>query len=210
MIELLVVDDHPVVRQGIRTMLSDAQDIVIGDEAVNGFEALDKIREREWHAVLLDLSMPGMDGLDVLKQVRIEKPALPVLVMSIQPEDQFALRALRAGASGYVTKSSAPEELRAAIRTVAGGGHFVSAWLASRLAREVSTGASDHPHEQLSDREYQVMLRIASGRTAKEIAEELSLSPKTVGTYRLRLGRKMGLTSDAEFTAYAFRHRLLV
>src|SRR5262245_25610381 len=160
-------------------------------------------------AVLLDLSMPDIDGLDVLKQMRIEKPALPVLVMSFQPEDQFALRALRAGAAGYLTKSSAPQELMRAIRTVAGGGHHVSAWLGARLAQEVTARTTAHPHETLSDREYQVMLRIASGKTVKEIGAELSLSPKTVATYRLRLAKKMGLSSDSEFTAYAFRHRLL-
>ena len=209
MIRILIVDDHPVVRQGIRTMLSDAPDIAIGDEATGGFEALDKIRRSEWHAVLLDLSMPDIDGLDVLKQVRVDRPTLPVLVMSFQAEDQWALRALRAGAAGYVTKGSAPQELMTAIRTVAAGGHHVSAWLAERLAKEVTARATGHPHEQLSDREYQVMLRIASGKTAKEIAAELSLSPKTIGTYRLRLVKKMGLSSDSEFTAYAFRHRLL-
>lgn len=210
MIQILIVDDHPVVRQGIRTMLSDAPDIVVGAEAASGFDALELIRGRDWHAVLLDLSMPDIDGLDVLKQIRIEKPSMPVLVMSFQPEDQFAVRALRAGAAGYLTKSSAPHELMHAIRTVAGGGHHVSRWLGERLAQEVSSRtAAAHPHETLSDREYQVMLRIASGKTAKEIAAELCLSPKTVATYRLRLGKKMGLSSDSEFTAYAFRHRLL-
>lgn len=209
MIKLLIVDDHPVVRQGIRQILAEARDIVVADEAVNGAAAIAKSQRDDWDAILLDLSMPGSDGLEVLKQLRREHPFLPILVLSMHPEDQFALRAIRAGASGYLTKDSAPDELVNAIRRVVEGGHYLSPWLSERLAREIANGATASPHEQLSDREYQVMLRIASGKTTKEIANELSLSPKTVSTYRLRLSQKMGLTGEAELTAYVFRNRLL-
>ncbi len=209
MIKLLVVDDHPVVRQGIRQILAEASDIVVEDDAVNGAEALEKGRRNGWSAVLLDLSLAGTDGLEILKQLRAERPELPILVLSMHPEDQFALRAIRAGASGYLTKDSAPQELVNAIRRVVGGNPYLSPWLAARLAREVATNTPKPAHEQLSDREYQVMLRIASGRSTKQIADELCLSPKTVGTYRLRLGKKMDLSTEAELTAYVFRNRLL-
>jgi DNA-binding NarL/FixJ family response regulator len=209
MIKLLVVDDHPVVRQGVRQILSGAPDLAVIDEALSGAEALTKARGQAWDAILLDLSMPGSDGLEVLKQLRSEHPHLPILILSTYPEDQFALRAIRAGASGYLTKDSAPDQLAAAIRRVVAGGLYLSPWLAERLAREVAGGPPKPPHEQLSDREYQVMLRIASGKTTKEIASELCLSGKTVSTYRVRLTKKIGLTSEAELTAYVFRNRLL-
>jgi len=209
MIKLLVVDDHPVVRQGVRQILSDAADLAVMGEALSGSEAIAKAQTEEWDAVLLDLSMPGSDGLEVLKQLRREHPHLPILILSTYPEDQFALRAIRAGASGYLTKDSAGEQLAAAIRRVVEGNLYLSPWLAERLAREVVGGPSKPAHEQLSDREYQVMLRIASGKTTKEIASELCLSAKTVSTYRMRLAKKMGLTSEAELTGYAFRNRLL-
>ena len=209
MIKLLIVDDHTVVRQGIRQMLADARDIAVEDEAISGAAAIEKARRVPCDTILLDLSLPGSDGLEVLKQLRREHPLLPILVLSMHPEDQFALRAIRAGASGYLTKDSAPDELVTAIRRVVQGGHYLSPWLSERLAREIANGAPVSPHEQLSDREYQVMLRIASGKTTKEIADELCLSPKTVGTYRLRLSQKMGLAGEAELTAYVFRNRLL-
>jgi two-component system invasion response regulator UvrY len=209
MIKLLIVDDHPVVRQGLKQILAEASDIVVGDSATNGAEAISKCDDQQWDAVLLDLSMPGSDGLEVLKQVRQNHPFLPVLVLSMHPEDQFALRAIRAGASGYLTKDSAPDQLVTAIRRVVDGGRYLSPWLSDRLAREVAAGSPAIPHEQLSDREYQVMLRIASGKSTKQIAEELSLSAKTVSTYRTRLSQKIGLSTDAELTAYVFRNRLL-
>jgi DNA-binding NarL/FixJ family response regulator len=209
MITLLVVDDHAVVRQGIRQILAETTDIVVGADAVNGVEALARARDGSWDAIVLDLALPDNHGLDVLKQLRAEQARVPILVLSMHPEDQFALRAIRAGASGYLTKNSAAEELVTAIRTVVNGRHYLSPWLADRLAREVTGDPSKAAHEQLSDREYQVMMRIASGKTTKEIADELSISPKTVGTYRSRLAQKLTLTTDAELTAYVFRHRLL-
>jgi two-component system, NarL family, invasion response regulator UvrY len=209
MIKLLVIDDHAVVRHGIRQILSETDDIVVGADAVTGAEGLIRAQANGWDAILLDLALPDSDGLELLKQLRSNHAALPILVLSMHPEDQFALRAIRAGASGYLTKNSAPGELVCAIRKVVAGGFYLSPWLAERLAREASGDPSKAAHEQLSDREYQVMMRIASGKTTKEIAAELHISPKTVGTYRNRLAVKMGLTTDAELTAYVFRNRLL-
>ena len=209
MIKLLVVDDHPIVRKGVRQILADAPDVEVCGEAVNGAEAVAKARGQSWDVILLDLSMPGSDGLEVLKQIRQEHPHLPILVLSTYSEEQFAVRAIRAGASGYLTKDSAPEQLVTAIRCVHDGNHYLSSSLAAKLAREVSGATNRAPHDQLSDREYQVMLRIASGKSTKDIASELCLSPKTVGTYRIRLGKKMGVASEAELTAYVFRNRLL-
>jgi two-component system, NarL family, invasion response regulator UvrY len=209
MITLLVVDDHAVVRQGIRQILAETTDIVVGADAVNGTDALARARAGTWDAILLDLALPDSHGLDVLKQIRAEQAQVPILVLSMHPEDQFALRAIRAGASGYLTKNSAAEELVSAIRTVVNGRHYLSPWLADRLAREATGDPSKAAHEQLSDREYQVLMRIASGKSTKEIADELNISPKTVGTYRSRLAEKMRLSTDAELTGYVFRHRLL-
>jgi two-component system invasion response regulator UvrY len=208
-IKLLVVDDHTVVRQGIRQIFAETSDIEVGADATNAGEALEQARAGGWDAILLDLSLPGTDGLELLKQLRLDQPGVPILVLSMHPEDQFALRAIRAGASGYVTKNAAPDELVSAIRKVVAGEHYLSPWLAERLAREVTGKFLKAAHEQLSDREYQVMMRIASGKTTKEIAAELNISPKTVGTYRSRLAKKMSLTTDAELTAYVFRNRLL-
>lgn len=209
MIQLLIVDDHTVVRQGIRQMLAHTPDISVEGEAANAAEALVRARAQNWSVVLLDLSLPGSDGLELLKQLHGEFPDLPILVLSMHPEDQFALRAIRAGASGYLTKDSAPDDLVSAIRRVVAGEHYLTPWLSQRLAREVANGGPAPLHEALSDREYQVLIRIASGKTTKDIADELSLSPKTVGTYRLRLAKKIGLASDAELTAYVFRNNLL-
>jgi DNA-binding NarL/FixJ family response regulator len=209
MINLLVVDDHAVVRQGIRTILSQTEDIHVGGDAETAADAIAHAWTRAWDAILLDLALPDSDGLELLKRLRSDHPKLPILVLSMYPEDHVALRAIRAGASGYLTKGSAPEELVGAIRKVVRGEHYVSPWLAERLAREASGDPSTPAHDQLSDREYQVLMRIASGKTTKAIAAELNISPKTVGTYRGRLAEKMGLTTDAELTAYVFRNRLL-
>jgi DNA-binding NarL/FixJ family response regulator len=208
-IRVLVIDDHGVVRQGIRQILAETSDISVGADASNAEEGLSRARSDQWDAIVLDLALPDSHGLDVLKQLRREQPQVPILVLSMHPEDQFALRAIRAGASGYVTKNGAVNELVTAIRTVVGGQHYVSPWLADRLAREAGGDPSKPAHEQLSDREYQVLMRIAAGRTTKDIASELCLSPKTVGTYRLRLAKKMALSTEAELTAYVFRNRLL-
>ena len=210
MIRLLIIDDHSVVRQGIRQILADIADIVVGAEATNATDGLERARAEQWDAVILDLNLPGTHGMDLLKQLRKEQETIPILVLSMHTEDQFALRAIRAGASGYLTKNSAPDDFVNAVRTVVSGRHYVTAWLADRLACEVTgDDASKAAHEQLSDREYQVMMHIASGKSLKEIAGEMNISPKTVGTYRGRLAEKMKLTTDAELTAYVFRHHLL-
>ena len=209
MIRVLVIDDHGVVRQGLRQILAETSDIVIGADASSAAEGLQCARAEKWDAILLDLGLPDSHGLDVLKELRREQAHVPILVLSMHPEDQFALRAIRAGASGYLTKSSAIDGLATAIRTVVSGRHYLSPWLADRLAREATGDPTKAAHENLSDREYQVLMRIASGKTTKDIAAELAISPKTVGTYRTRLAEKMSLSTDAELTAYVFRHHLL-
>jgi len=208
MVKLLIADDHAVVREGLKRILSETPDLVVGGEAGSGQEALDRVRAEAWDVVLLDISLPGMSGLDVLKQLQRERPGLPVLVLSIYPEDQYAVRVLKAGASGYLTKDSAPDRLIAAIRKISLGRKFVSPYLAEKLAVDLTTGADKSPHERLSDREYQVLRLIASGKTTKEIATELSLSVKTVSTYRARILKKMGVRSNAELMHYALRRGL--
>lgn len=209
MIKILISDDHAIVRQGLKQILAETTDLGVGGEATNGHEVLEHIRREDWDLVLLDLAMPGKDGLETLKQIKKEKPKLPVLVLSIYPEEQYAVRALKAGASGYLTKESAPEELIAAIRKVSQGGKYISASLAEKLASHLEVDADKPVHERLSDREYQVMLMIASGKTVKEIADRMFLSVKTVSTYRVRALTKMGMKNNSEFTYYAIKHGLI-
>jgi len=209
MIKILVADDHAIVREGLKQIVADTSDIVVAGEAVDGQEVLDQVRKKEWDLILLDISMPGRSGIDTLKDLKIEKPKLPVLVLSMYPEEQYAIRALKAGAAGYLTKESAPEELIQAIRKVSRGGKYISASLAESLASHVGTSAEKQPQETLSDREYQVMLMIASGKTVSEIANELSLSVKTISTNRVRALRKMGMKTNAELTYYAIRQGLV-
>lgn len=202
--KVLIADDHPVVRQGIKQILTEKPDIMVAGEAVDGPDVLEKCRASDWDAVVLDLSMPGGE-LDLLKALKRERPTLPVLVLSVHPEDQFAVRALNAGASGYLTKDSAPALLVDALRKVAAGGRYMSPWLADRMA---SRHGERLPHERLSDREYQVMRLIASGKTPTQIAGALGLSVKTVSTYRSRILQKMERTTSADLVAYAVRHHL--
>ncbi len=209
MIRLLITDDHAVVRKGMKQILAETRDIVVADEAGDGREALEKIRKNDYDMVLLDISMPGRDGLEVLKELQNLKPKLPVLVLSMYPEEQYAVRALRSGASGYLTKDSAPDELIAAIRKVHGGGKYVSASLAEKLALKLGSDLNTAPHETLSDREYQVMCMIASGKSVKEIGQELALSVKTVSTYRARILQKMRLKGNADLTRYAIDNKLI-
>jgi len=209
MIKILVADDHAIVREGLKQIVADTSDMVVAGEAVDGQEVLDKVRKEDWDLILLDISMPGRGGIDVLKDLKIEKPKLPVLVLSMYPEEQYAIRALKAGAAGYLTKESAPEELIEAIRKVSRGGKYISASLAESLASHVGTNSEKPLQETLSDREYQVMLMIASGKTVTEIASELSLSVKTISTNRVRALRKMGMKNSAEITHYAIKHGLV-
>jgi len=209
MIRALIADDHAVVRQGLKQILGDTPEMVVAGEATNGQEVLDKVRAETWDVVVLDISMPDRSGLDVLKQLRSERPKLPVLVLSMHSEDQYAVRVLKAGASGYLTKDSAPDELVKAIRKVVSGGTYVSSFLAEKLAFEIGTDSSRLPHETLSDREFQVLRLIAAGESVTEIAAELYLSVKTVSTYRARLLQKMNLTTNAELMHYAMQNHLI-
>ncbi|MBP2680479.1 MAG: response regulator receiver, LuxR family [Candidatus Krumholzibacteriota bacterium] len=207
---VLIVDDHAIVRKGLEQILADAhKDVVIG-EATNAEDAIQLVDQGEWDVVILDISMPGRSGLDALKEMKRIKPAVPVLVLSIHPEEQYATRVLRAGASGYMTKQTAPEELLTAIDKVTAGGKYVSALLAERLASDLETEAGEFPpHKRLSDREYEVLLLIASGHTITEIADKLTLSVKTISTYRARILEKTGLTSNAALVQYAMTYGLV-
>lgn len=205
MIKILVADDHAIVRSGLKQILAETPDILVAGEAVNGQEVLDQIRNADFDLVLLDIAMPGRGGMDTLKQLRQERPKLPVLVLSMYPEEQYAIRAFKAGVSGYLTKESAPEELMSAIRKVASGGKHVSPSLAEKLVLNLDKDTEKQVHETLSDREYQVMVMIASGKTVKEIADELSLSIKTISTNRVRALNKMGMKNNAELTYYAIK-----
>ena len=209
MIKILIVDDHAIVREGLKQILAEIPNMAVADEACDGREAFEKVWNNEYDVVVLDISMPGASGLEVLKQIKGVRPQLPVLILSIHPEGQYAVRALRAGASGYLTKESAPDELIAAVRKVSRGGKFVSSALAEKLAFDLEAGAYKPLHETLSDREYQVMCMIGSGKTVKKIAEELCLSPKTISTYRSRILEKMKMKSSAELTYYAIKHELV-
>jgi len=206
---ILIADDHAVVRRGLKQILADEFKQAHFGEAANAREALDRLRKENWDAVVLDITMPGRSGLEALKEIREEKPKLPVLVLSMHPEDQFAVRVLKSGASGYMTKESAPEELVGAIKKVLAGGRYVSPSLAEKMASYLAIDTPKAPHERLSDREFVVLRMIASGKTVSQIAEELSLSVKTVSTYRTRILEKMGMKSSAELTHYAFKYSLV-
>jgi DNA-binding NarL/FixJ family response regulator len=203
MIKVLIADDHPIVRQGLRQILAGTPDLEVAGEAVNSQEALDQVRVGGWDVLVLDITMPDRSGFDILKHLKHEQPDLPVLILSIHAEDQLAMRALKAGAAGYLTKENAPEELVKAIRKVIGGGRYISPRLAETLAFNLNTTSERPRHETLSDREFQVLQLIAGGKTLMEIAEELSLSAKTVSTYRTRLMEKLDLRTNAELMRYA-------
>jgi two-component system invasion response regulator UvrY len=202
MLRILIVDDHPVFRRGLKQIIEDAADMLVVAEAENGREAISIAQTSGCDLVLLDISIPVRNGLDVLSELKARNPGLPILVLSMHPEEQYAVRALKTGASGYLTKESAPEELVAAIRKVSSGGKYVSASLAEYLAVLVQTESSLLPHEQLSQREYQVMSLIGSGKTVSEIALELSLSVKTVSTYRGRVLKKLAMKNNAQVMRY--------
>ena len=208
-VQVLIADDHPVVRQGLKQMLGAEADLAVAGEASNGHEAIELCERVAWDVAVVDYNMPGRGGVDLVKELRRRYPNRPVLVLSMYPEDQYALRALKAGASGYLTKESATEELVNAIRKVANGGRFVSAALGERLAREVAGDGEQPPHQILSDREYQIMWLIASGKTVSEIAEQLFLSPNTISTYRARILQKLDLRNNAELMRYAIHHQLI-
>ncbi len=206
---ILIGDDHAVVRRGLRQIFEETAEFRVIGEAANGFEVLDFVRNHNVDLVVLDISMPGKNGLDVLKQLKQEFPHIPVLILSIYGEDQYAIRVLKAGASGFLSKETAPEQLITAARQIVSGRKYISEALAEKLAANLNNPAVHHPHELLSDREYQVLCLIASGKTVSEIAEELNLSVKTVSTYRSRLLMKMGFKNNAELTHYAVKNGLV-
>jgi DNA-binding NarL/FixJ family response regulator len=208
-LRILIADDHPVFRRGLKQIIEEAPDLVVTAEAADGMEALLKARAGDYDVVLLDITMPVKNGVDTLCQLKHERPALPVLVLSMHPEEQYAVRALRAGAAGYLTKESAPEELVAAIRKVCAGGKYVSASLAEHLASIVLREGEPRPHDTLSRREYQVMCLIASGKTVSEVARDLTLSVKTVSTYRARILEKLQVRNNAELMRYASQNHLV-
>jgi len=209
MIRILIADDHAIVRRGLKHIVSEQPDMTVAGEAENARQVLDLVRTDKWDVIVLDINMPGRSGLEVLKELRRAHPKLPVLVLSVHPEDQYGVRVLKAGAAGYLTKDSAPDELVQAIRKVHRGGKYVSASLAEVLAFELETETDRPRHKSLSDREYQVMTMIASGKTVGEIGEELSLSVKTISTYRARVLGKMKMRTNAELTHYAIQNQLL-
>jgi DNA-binding NarL/FixJ family response regulator len=210
MIRILIADDHPIVREGLKLVIEKAPDMKVGGEAEDGQEVLDLVYGGTWDVVVLDFSMPGKGGLDVIQELHRERPALPLLVLSMHPEAELAPRLLKAGAAGYLVKEGATRDLVEAIRRVHAGGRYVSPALAEKLAFDLALPAGKKPHELLSDREYQVFLRIASGRSAHEIAAELSVSVKTVRTHRDRILDKMSMKNDVELTRYALEHHLAV
>jgi DNA-binding NarL/FixJ family response regulator len=209
MIKVCVVDDHVVVREGLKRIISENPGMAVTAEAGDGNEALKVIQDQPFDVVLLDITMPNKNGMDVLKELRARSPRLPVLVLSMHAEEHYAVRVLRAGAAGYLTKESAPEKLVQAIRRVVGGGKYVSPAVAERLVYQLDAQASKPAHESLSDREYQVMCMIGSGKTVTEIAAELDLSVKTVSTYRVRILEKLNMKNNAEVTRYAIREGLV-
>ncbi|HPQ45406.1 MAG TPA: response regulator transcription factor [Syntrophales bacterium] len=208
-IQILIADDHPIIRAGLKQIISETNDMTIADEAGNGQEVLNLVRKKKYDLLLLDISMPGRNGLEILKELKSEYPKLPVLILSIYPEEQYAVRAFRAGASGYLTKESAANELISAIYKIVKGGRYVSESLAEELTYYLDKDASRPLHDLLTDREYQVMLLLGSGRTVKEAAEELHLSVKTISTYRTHILEKMNMKNNAELTLYVVKNNLV-
>ena len=208
MIKVIVADDHPLLRKGVAQLVETPNDVELAADCGNGRELLELVRKVKCDVVIMDMLMPGMNGLDLIKQIKAEKPRLPVLVLTMFAEDQYAIRALHAGASGYVTKEALGEQLLDAIRKVAGGGKYVSESLAEKLAGRIVEGATA-PHEMLSDREYQVMCMIADGKTVSDVAAKLKLSVKTISTYRARVLEKLHLKNNSEITRYAMENHLV-
>ena len=209
MIRILIADDHTLFRKGLQHILSEYPDPVVTDEASNGQEVLDKIWHNDYDMVLLDITMPGMTGLEALKQLKNDRPKLPVLVLSMHPEEQYAVRVIRAGASGYLRKESAPDELITAIQRISAGRKYITSSLAERLADDVEPAAEKPLHDTLSDREFEVFRMIAEGKTITQIAEALFLNSRTISTYRSRILEKMQMKTNAELIHYAIKHQIL-
>lgn len=207
--EVLVVDDHAIIRDGLKKILADTDDMVVAGEAGNGNAALEKVRERDWSLVVLDLSMPGRNGLELIKLIKSERPKLPILIFSMHHEEQYAVRAIRAGASGYLSKDGDSELLLPAMRKVAAGGVFVSPKLAELLATDMSPNTQNQPHTLLSNREFEVFSRIVRGISLTAIAEEFSLSIKTVSTHKSHILTKMNMATHVDLVRYAIERNLL-
>ena len=209
MIRIVVADDHTIVREGLKQLLAAAGELTVVGEAQNGHEVIERVRDLEFDLLLLDMSMPGKSGIELIRQVRAEKPKLRILILSMHEEHQYAVRAIRAGAAGYLTKDSASRQLVEAIRKVATGGAFISAEVAQQLALGAMPDAQGPAHAALSDREFQVFQLIASGKSVSDIAERLNLSVKTVSTHKSNILQKMNMSTQAELIRYAINHRLV-
>ncbi|MGZ3253352.1 MAG: response regulator [Burkholderiaceae bacterium] len=207
--EVLVADDHAIIRDGLKKILADTDDLIVTGEASNGNMVLEKIREREWGLVVLDLSMPGRSGIELIKLIKSERPKLPLLIFSMHSEEQYAVRAIRAGASGYLSKEGDSDLFLPAIRKVAAGGRYISPKVAELLAANLSSGDSNQPHTTLSNREYEIFTRIVRGMSLTDIAAEFSLSIKTISTHKTHILVKMGFTSHVDLVRYAIEHNLL-
>jgi DNA-binding NarL/FixJ family response regulator len=210
--KILIADDHAILRAGLKHLLSDYPDIEVGGEAANGQEVLAQVRSQRWDALLLDMTMPGKSGIELIKQIKTITPKLPILVLSMHKEDLFAVRALKAGASGYLCKDNAEDQLVAALRKIVAGGHYISPAVAERLALDALQGDKLNvpPHTRLSDREYQIFQSIVAGASVTDIADALNLSVKTVSTHKSHILEKMGCDSIAELVRYAIQHELLI
>ena len=208
-LEVLIADDHAIIRDGLKKIIDDTDDIRVAGEAANGNAVLDKVRERNWSLVVLDISMPGRNGLELIKLIKAEKPKLPILIFSMHQEGQYAVRAIHAGASGYLSKEGDSELIVPAIRKVAGGGVFISQKVAELLATDVSRHTDRPPHSLLTDREYEIFSRIVRGESLTDIADKLSLSIKTVSTHKSHILSKLGLSSNMDLYRYAIDHKLI-
>lgn len=209
MMKILLVDDHAILRHGLRQILSDSEGMEVTAEAENAEQAIRLVREQPFDVVVLDITLPDRNGLETLKILKREHPKLAVLILTMHGEDEFGVRALKAGASGYLTKKSAPDQLVNAVRMVAGGRKYIGPQLAEELAKSFGNDSDQPPHETLSDREYQILCMIASGTALSEMAAKLSISPKTVSVYRARIMAKMKFSNNAEMTHYAIKHQLV-
>ena len=208
MIRILIADDHGIVRQGLRQIVSECPDMKVMGEAASGQEALDLARKQDFDIAILDVTMPGGGGLEIIKELKAQKPGVKIIMLSMHSEEQYAIRSLRDGASAYLTKAGATDELVQAIRTVAGGKRYLTPSVAERLASYIEADSDRPPHERLSDRELQVLVFLGNGKSIGDIAQEVSLSAKTVSTYRTRILEKMGMKSNAQLIKYAVQHRL--
>lgn len=209
MIRVLMADDHAIVRKGLRQILAEGDNPCQVEEANSGQEVMKKVYDGNWDILVLDISLPDRNGLDLVKEIKHVKPKLPILMLSVYPEEQYALRALKAGVSGYLNKDSAPDQLVQAIERIVSGGKYISLSLAESLATTIGAGREGDPHEALSDREFTVLLRIGAGKSVSEIADELGLSVKTVSTYRTRILEKMNMSSNADLIRYVIDYKLV-